>query len=104
MMKEKVYEIVKSIPKGKVVTYSQIAQALGNKQYARVVGNILHANLDPQNVPCHRVVNCNGRIADAYAFGGIEAQKRLLLSEGVVFKNDTCVDLKVSQMSLGVEK
>ena len=99
MMKEKVYEFVKTIPKGKVVTYGQIAMHLGNKNLARVVGNILHNNPDPKNVPCHRVVNCNGRLAASYAFGGSEAQRALLASEGVVFKNNGHVDLKVSQMT-----
>lgn len=98
-MKEKVYEVVKTIPKGKVATYGQIALYLGNKNLARMVGNILHNNPEPKNVPCHRVVNCNGRLAHSYAFGGLEAQKILLESEGVVFKNNKCVDLKVSQMS-----
>ena len=98
-MKEKVYEFVKSIPEGKVATYGQIALYLGNKSFARVVGNILHNNPDPQNIPCHRVVNCNGRLAHVYAFDGLDAQRRLLESEGVVFKNNNCVDLKISQMS-----
>lgn len=98
-VKEKVYEFVKSIPKGKVATYGQIALYLGNRSLARVVGNILHNNPDPQNIPCHRVVNCNGRLADSYAFGGLAAQRRLLESEGVVFKNNNCVDLKTSQMT-----
>ena len=98
-MKEKVYEFVKTIPKGKVVTYGQIAIHLGNKNLARVVGNILHNNPDPKNVPCHRVVNASGKPASAYAFGGSDAQKALLVSEGVVFKNNGCVDLKMSQMT-----
>lgn len=98
-MKEKVYEFVKAIPKGKVATYGQIALYVGNKSLARVVGNILHNNPDPQNVPCHRVVNRNGRLAYSYAFGGLDAQRSLLESEGVVFKNNNCVDLKASQMS-----
>ena len=103
-MKEKVYEVVKTIPKGKVATYGQIALYLGNKNLARVVGNILHNNPEPENVPCHRVVNCNGRLANSYAFGGLEAQKILLESEGVVFKDNNCVDLKVSQVSFVNEK
>ena len=97
-MKEQVYELVKSIPRGKVATYGQIALRLGNRNFARVVGNILHENPDPEHIPCHRVVNAKGRLSQAYAFGGIEAQRRLLESEGVVFKNDLVVDLSVSQM------
>ena len=99
-MKEKVYEFVKSIPRGKVATYGQIALYLGNKNFARVVGNILHNNPDPEHIPCHRVVNAQGKLAQSYAFGGIEAQRRLLESEGVVFKSNQVVDLSVSQMIL----
>ena len=51
-------------------------------------------------IPCHRVVNAQGLLSRAYAFGGIEAQRRLLESEGVVFKNEQVVDLSVSQMIL----
>ena len=97
-MKEQVYEFVRNIPRGKVATYGQIALRLGNRNFARVVGNILHENPDPEHIPCHRVVNAKGRLSQAYAFGGIEAQRRLLESEGVVFKNDLVVDLSVSQM------
>jgi len=97
-LKEKVYEFVKNIPKGKVATYGQIALCLGDRNFARVVGNILHNNPDPEHIPCHRVVNAQGKLAQAYAFGGIDAQKRLLVSEGVVFKNDQIVDLRISQL------
>ena len=97
---DKVYEFVRNIPRGKVATYGQIALYLGNRNFARVVGNILHSNPDPEHIPCHRVVNAQGRLSRAYAFGGIEAQRRLLVSEGVVFKNEQVVDLSVSQIIL----
>ena len=100
VMKERVYEFVKRIPQGKVATYGQIALHLGNRNFARVVGNILHGNPDPEHIPCHRVVNAQGRLSRSYAFGGIEAQRCLLESEGVVFKNDLVVDFSVSQMIL----
>ena len=99
-LNDKVYEFVKNIPQGKVATYGQIALRLGNRNFARVVGNILHGNPDPEHIPCHRVVNAQGRLSRSYAFGGIEAQRCLLESEGVVFKNDLVVDLSVSQMIL----
>ena len=99
-MKEQVYGFVKNIPRGKVATYGQIALFLGNRNFAQAVGNILHGNPDPEHIPCHRVVNAQGRLSRAYAFGGIETQRRLLKSEGVVFKNDLVVDLSVSQMTL----
>ena len=97
-MKENVYEFVRNIPRGKVATYGQIALYLGNRNFARAVGNILHGNPDPEHIPCHRVVNAQGQLSQSYAFGGIEAQRHLLESEGVVFKNEQVVDLSVSQM------
>ena len=97
-MKEQVYEFVKNIPRGKIATYGQIALHLGNRNFARVVGNIFHGNPDPEHIPCHRVVNSKGQLSQSYAFGGIEAQRRLLESEGIVFKTDQVVDLSVSQM------
>ena len=97
-LNDKVYEFVKSIPRGKVATYGQIALRLGNKNFARAVGTILHNNPDPEHIPCHRMVNAQGKLSRSYAFGGIEAQRCLLESEGVVFKNDQVVDLSVSQM------
>lgn len=93
-MKEKVYAYLKTIPRGKVATYGQIALYLGNKHFARAVGNILHDNPDPARFPCHRVVNCRGRVAENYAFGGADAQRALLEKEGVVFKSDGSVDLR----------
>ena len=100
-IKDKVYEFVKSIPPGKVATYGQIALHLGNRNFARVVGNILHGNPDPEHIPCHRVVNAQGQLSQSYAFGGIAAQRRLLVSVGVVFKNNQVVDLSVSQVISG---
>ena len=62
--------------------------------------NVLHSNPDPEHIPCHRVVNAQGQLSRSYAFGGIDAQRRLLESEGVVFKNDQVVELSASQMIL----
>lgn len=90
---EKVYEAVKQIPVGKVATYGQIARLCGNKRMSRQVGWALHVNPEPYVVPCHRVVNRLGRLAPAFAFGGIDVQKQLLVSEGVTFVDDTIVDL-----------
>ena len=93
---------LKNIPRGKVATYGQIALYLGNRNFARAVGNILHNNPDPEHIPCHRVVNAQGKLAQSYAFGGIETQRRLLESEGVVFKNNQVVDMSISQMILEI--
>ena len=86
-MKEKVYNFLRLIPKGKVVTYGQIAEYLGNKKLARVVGNILHNNFDEYKYPCYKVVNSKGNLSKNYAFGGIEKQKEKLERDGIVVKN-----------------
>ena len=80
---ERVYEYLKTVPKGKVVTYGMIAFAIGRPRAARQVGNALHRNPYPVVIPCHRVVNREGRLAPAFAFGGVEVQARLLREEGV---------------------
>ena len=89
---QSVYEYVKSVPRGKVTTYGMIARAIGHPRAARQVGNALHRNPAPGIVPCHRVVNREGRLAPAFAFGGIEVQARLLEEEGVSVK-DGYVDM-----------
>ena len=86
-MKERVYEFLLTIPKGKVATYSQIAEHLGNKKLARVVGNILHNNPNKEKYPCYKVVNSKGALSNRVAFGGIEKQKEKLEREGIVVKN-----------------
>ncbi len=82
-MKQQVYDYLKSIPKGKVVTYGQIAEYLGNKNLCRVVGNILHNNPDPINQPCYKVVNSKGGLSKNFGDGGIEIQKQRLENDGI---------------------
>ena len=91
---EKIYEVVKSIPNGKVATYGQVAILAGNPHWARVVGYALHNNPDPSTIPCHRVVNREGRVAAAFVFGGGNVQRQLLEGEGIVFEPDSTIDLK----------
>ena len=91
---EKIYEVVKNIPKGKVATYGQVAILAGNPHWARVVGYALHNNPDPSTIPCHRVVNREGRVAAAFVFGGGNVQRQLLEGEGIVFELDGTIDLK----------
>ena len=93
-MRERVFAYIKAIPKGKVTTYGRVAAYLGNKNLARVVGNILHDNPDPARFPCHRVVNNKGKVAENYAFGGAEEQRKRLEGEGIVFEENGTVDLK----------
>ncbi len=92
----KIYEIVRDIPCGNVATYGQIAELTGNRRLSRVVGYALHSNPDPENIPCHRVVNRFGEVSKAFAFGGVNRQVELLEAEGVKFK-DGKVDMKTYQ-------
>ena len=93
---KRIYQAVKQIPKGKVATYGQVAAAAGNSKMARAVGNALHNNPDPDNIPCFRVVNARGELAGAFAFGGEQVQEQLLKAEGVEVNNNR-VDLKKYQ-------
>ena len=93
---KRIYEAVKKIPYGKVATYSQIARLAGNSKMSRAVGNALHKNPDPDNIPCFRVVDAKGSLAGGFAFGGAEIQAKLLEAEGVKVK-DNIVDLSVYQ-------
>jgi len=79
---EEVWELVKKIPRGRVVTYGEIAMKLrGSKRYARAVGQALARNPHPVVVPCHRVVRSSGEIG-GYS-RGVEEKERLLREEGV---------------------
>ncbi|MGE5042178.1 MAG: MGMT family protein [Candidatus Levyibacteriota bacterium] len=82
---EKVYMATRQIPKGKVTTYGAIGKKLNMSP--RVVGHALHANPYEGDVPCHRVVNRDGRVAPNFAFGGKDIQKKLLEAEGVIFQD-----------------
>jgi methylated-DNA-protein-cysteine methyltransferase related protein len=84
---EQVYDVVKRIPVGMVMTYGQVAKVVGTRD-ARRVGQALHANRSSQ-IPCHRVVFANGSLAPGFAFGGCAEQKERLLKEGVEFAGET---------------
>lgn len=79
---DKVKTVVTKIPKGKVMTYTEVAKVAGNPKAARAVANIMAKNFDP-NIPCHRVIRSDGRLG-GYNRGGEKAKKDLLESEGVV--------------------
>ena len=85
--KQKVYELLRTIPSGKVITYGYLAELLGNKTWARSVGNALHSNPDGEKYPCYKVVNSKGKLSHAYAFGGLDEQKRRLEKDGVAVEN-----------------
>jgi methylated-DNA-protein-cysteine methyltransferase-like protein len=91
-----VYAIVAKIPRGKVATYGQIAALLGNPLAARQVGYAMYHAPDDAHLPCHRVVNRKGEMAPDSIFGGKSVQRTLLESEGVVFKDNGCIDMKKS--------
>src|SRR5579872_7073264 len=92
---DRIYEVVKKIPEGKVMTYKQVSM-LANVATPRVVGFALHINKDPKNIPCHRVVFSNGTLTPGYAFGGEGEQRKKLEEEGVVFTKKGFVNLQVS--------
>ncbi len=92
---EKIYEVVRNIPEGNVATYGQVAMLAGNPRWARVVGYALHVNPAPGVIPCHRVVNRDGKTAESFAFGGGDIQRQMLEKEGVVFDSDGSIDLSV---------
>jgi methylated-DNA-protein-cysteine methyltransferase-like protein len=90
-----VYEIVAKIPKGKVATYGQIAEMLGRGPGgARLVGWAMKAAPDDLHLPCHRVVNKKGELAPEYAFGSKDVQRQILVSEGITFNEDDCINMK----------
>ena len=84
---QRVYEVVKQIPPGRVATYGQVAAYAGNPRAARAVGNALHVNPDPEHVPCFRVVNSQGFLSGAFAFGGLYVQRDRLREDGVEVVN-----------------
>lgn len=90
-----IYDIVAQIPPGRVATYGQIAAMAGRPGNARQVGFAMsHVPVD-RDLPCHRVVNRQGELAPAYAFGGQAKQRALLESEGVTFLPSGRIHLKL---------
>lgn len=81
---EKVKEVVAKIPKGKTLTYKEVAKKAGNEKAVRAVGTIMAHNFDP-NIPCHRVIRTDGKIGN-YNRGGESAKRALLIKEGALKK------------------
>lgn len=117
-LENKIFDIVRKIPCGKVMTYGQVAAALGDSRLARVVGNTMHKNPVPffelasetgfnckerasaadacigfEPVPCHRVVNAAGKMGANFGLGGPSVQAKMLEREGVEVRNGK-IDLK----------
>ena len=84
-----IYAVVAEIPKGRVMTYGQIARLVGYSRYSRMVGQALSYVPEELGLPCHRVVNSCGRLVPSW-----KEQKILLEAEGVSFKENGCVDMK----------
>ncbi len=93
---ERIYSVVKKIPRGNVATYGQVAALAGNPRWARVVGYALHSNPDPETIPCYRIVNREGKVSEAFAFGGVNVQIQLLEADGIKV-NDGKVELSKYQ-------
>lgn len=91
---EKVYELVRQIPEGKVCTYGIIAKTLGAAKSARMVGWAMNAAHNIPDVPAHRVVNRNGMLTGKHHFMGTNLMQQLLENEGIKIKNDTIIDLE----------
>ena len=88
----KIRKVVSKIPKGKVLTYGDVARIVGTKD-ARKIGWALYGNQDLA-VPCQRVVKANGFLAENYSLGGSNGQRKLLLADGVKFIKTGQVDME----------
>lgn len=95
---QEIYTIVSAIPRGRVVSYGQIAYLMGKPQCSRMVGYALHHAPESLHLPCYRVVNSQGRLVP-----GWPEQKTLLENEGVKFKKNNCVDMQHFQWNFTEE-
>jgi len=93
--RKEVYNVVASIPSGRVLSYGKIAWLVGCPRHARLVGKVLHGVSETENLTCHRVVNGNGRTAPCW-----EEQRGLLEAEGITFRANGCVDMRKWQWKL----
>jgi methylated-DNA-protein-cysteine methyltransferase related protein len=92
---ERVYEIVRQIPEGKVTSYGAIAKALGAARSARMVGWAMNASHNLEDVPAHRVVNRNGMLSGKHHFEGTNLMQQLLENEGIRVQNNQIVDFDI---------
>lgn len=91
---EKVYEVVRLIPPGRVTSYGAIARYLGTGSSARMVGWAMNHSHTVGDVPAHRVVNRNGRLTGKHHFGGPRVMQQLLESEGIRVIDDQVADFE----------
>ena len=91
---ERVYEIVRQIPEGKVTSYGAIAKALGAARSARMVGWAMNASHNLENVPAHRVVNRKGLLSGKHHFDGTNLMQQLLENEGIKVIDNQIIDFE----------
>lgn len=95
---QRVFGVVRQVPRGKVATYGQVGRLIGAPRSARYVGYALRANpepgTDPGCIPCHRVVFKDGTLCKSFVFGGPDEQREMLEAEGVTFLDDGRVDME----------
>lgn len=89
---ERVYDIVRQIPEGKVTSYGAIAKALGSARSARMVGWAMNASHGRDDVPAHRVVNRIGMLSGKHHFQGTNLMQQLLENEGIAVVDNQIVD------------
>lgn len=91
---ERVYEVARLIPYGKITSYGAIAKALGTVRSARMVGWAMNASHNLEDVPAHRVVNRKGLLSGKHHFGGTNVMQQLLESEGIKVVDNQIVDFE----------
>jgi methylated-DNA-protein-cysteine methyltransferase-like protein len=91
---ERVYEVARQIPYGKVTSYGAIAKVLGAARSSRMVGWAMNASHKLEDVPAHRVVNRNGLLTGKHHFDGTNLMQQLLENEGVVVKENQIIDFE----------
>ena len=92
MFFEKVYNIVKKIPVGRVTTYGAIARHIGSPNSSRMVGWAMNASQQKSDIPAHRVVNRIGILSGKHHFYGSDLMKQLLENEGINIENDKVIN------------
>ena len=92
---ERVYAVVRQIPKGRVTSYGAIARYLGSPQSARMVGWAMNASHNYYDVPAHRVVNRIGLLTGKHHFGGTKIMQQLLENEGIIIKENKILNLEL---------
>lgn len=91
---ERVYEVARQIPYGKVTSYGAIAKVLGAARSSRMVGWAMNASHNLEDVPAHRVVNRSGLLTGKHHFDGTNLMQQLLESEGIVVKENQIIDFE----------